>query len=217
MTLFRSNSAALGQGSVAGTLEDIRDSSPDLDRILVQRVQAGDVDAFDHLIRKYRERVFAVVYNMTSNREDAADLAQEAFIKAFTSIQRFRGKSSFYTWLYRIAVNTTLSHLKSKRSKRFFSFENIQEEISGAEVFEHLVSKTGADKPTLLNELQEKLNDALQSLSLKHRTVIILFEIEGLTHAEIAEILKVSEGTVRSRLHYAKQQLQTLLQEYLNS
>lgn len=217
MSAARSQSSLIGREAVSDGAEENHASSPDLDHILVERVQNGEVDAFDHLIRKYRERVFAVIYNMTGNREDAADLAQDSFIKAFSSIKRFRGKSSFYTWLYRIAVNTTLSHLKSNRSKRFFSFENIHEEISGSEIFENLVSKTGAERGTLLNELQEKLNDALQTLSVNHRTVIVLFEIEGLSHTEIAHILKVSEGTVRSRLHYAKQQLQSILQDYLNT
>jgi len=217
MELLRSSASVIGQATTPEAVEDIRVSSPDLDKVLVGRVQEGEVDAFDHLIKKYRERIFSVIYNMTSNREDAADLTQDTFIKAFSSIKRFRGKASFYTWLYRIAVNTTLSHLKSRRSRQFFSFENIHEEISGAEIFEHLVTKTGSDKSTLIHELQEKLNDALQTLSLKHRTVIILFEIEGLSHGEIAQILKVSKGTVRSRLHYAKQQLQNTLQEYLNA
>ncbi len=217
MVITRSDSPSIGREAVLEGIEDIRSTSPDVDRILVEKVQNGEVDAFDHLIRKYRERVYAVIYNMTGNREDAADLAQDSFIKAFSSIKRFKGKSSFYTWLYRIAVNTTLSHLKSKRSKRFFSFENLQEEVAQSDVIEFLVSKTGAEKGTLMNELQEKLNDALQTLSVKHRTVTILYEIEGLSHTEIAKILKVSEGTVRSRLHYAKQQLQSLLQDYLNS
>ena len=187
----------------------------EIDLRLVERVQAGEVEAFDALTRTYRARVFSIIYNMTSNREDTADLTQETFIKAFTSISRFRGKSSFFTWIYRIAVNTTLSHLKKNRMRRFFSFETVDEEIAGSEIVEKLVASTGADKPTLLNELQERLNDALQSLSVKHRTVVVLFEIEGLSHTEIAQILKISEGTVRSRLHYAKQQLQSMLQDYL--
>lgn len=185
------------------------------DMAYVQRVQSGEVAAFDFLIRKYRERLYAVIYNLTSNREDAADLAQEAFIKAFRSIHGFKGKSSFFTWLYRIAVNTTLTHLKRSRMRRFFSLENMDEEASNSDIVEFLTSGGEADKPALLNELQEKLNEALQSLSLKHRTVVTLFEIEGLSHAEIAEILKCSEGTVRSRLHYAKLQLQQQLQDYL--
>src|SRR6056300_1046861 len=88
-----------------------RQQEADDDLAIVHKVQAGDVDAFDELVTKYRERIYAVVYNLTSNREDASDLTQDAFIKAFQSVGRFKGKSSFFTWLYRIALNTTLSHL----------------------------------------------------------------------------------------------------------
>ncbi|MCC5841777.1 MAG: sigma-70 family RNA polymerase sigma factor [Opitutales bacterium] len=188
----------------------------DEDAILVKRVQAGDVAAFDRLVVKYRERLFSIVYNLTSNREDAADLSQEAFIKAFSSIGRFKGNSSFFTWLYRIAVNTTLSQLKKNRLRRFFSFENMSEEASSSEILEALVVKTRTEKGALLSELQERLNEALQKLSPKHRTVVVLFEIEGLSHQEIAEIMDCSVGTVRSRLHYAKQQLQAYLQDFVN-
>ncbi|KAF0093952.1 MAG: RNA polymerase sigma-70 factor ECF subfamily [Puniceicoccaceae bacterium 5H] len=181
----------------------------------MQRVQAGDVAAFDFLVTKYRERLFSIVYNLTSNREDAADLTQEAFIKAFSSIKRFRGKSSFFTWLYRIAVNTTLSQLKKHRLRRFFSLENLHEEASSSEIVETLSEGGKAERRALANELQEKLNEALQKLSPKHRTVVVLFEIEGLSHQEISEVMDCSVGTVRSRLHYAKQQLQAYLQDYI--
>lgn len=197
-------------------LQQEESESASSDAVLVERVQNGDVAAFDHLIRKYRERLFSVVYNLTSNREDAADVTQEAFIKAFRSIGRFKGKSSFFTWLYRIGVNAALSHIKKNRLRRFFSFENINEEVSSTEILEALAVKTNSDKSALLSELQEKLNEALQKLSPKHRTVVVLFEIEGLSHAEIGEIMGCSEGTVRSRLHYAKQQLQAYLQDYVD-
>ncbi len=188
----------------------------DADWLCVRRVQAGDVPAFDQLIRKYRERLFAIIYNLTSNREDAADLTQEAFIKAFTSIHRFKGKSSFFTWLYRIAVNTTFTHLKRNHWRRFFSFENLEEEAGARDILESLAVKTGTDKPALIAELQEKLNEALQKLSPKQRAVVVLYEMEGLSHKEIADVMKCSAGTVRSRLHYAKQQLQAHLQEYMS-
>lgn len=188
----------------------------DDDAALVVRVQQGEVSAFNQLVLRYRERLFSVVYNLTANREDATDLVQESFIKAFSSISRFKGSSSFFTWLYRIAVNTTLSHLKKTRRRRFFSLENIHEEASQADVLETLTARHQTDKPVLLRELQEKLNDALQALSEKHRLVVVLFEVQGLSHAEIAEIIGTSEGTVRSRLHYAKQQLQGLLKDYLD-
>ncbi|HTB62498.1 MAG TPA: sigma-70 family RNA polymerase sigma factor [Opitutales bacterium] len=187
----------------------------EVDLALVQRVQTGDIRAFDLLIQKYRERLYAIIYNLTSNREDASDLTQEAFIKAFRNIRLFKGDSSFFTWLYRIAVNTSLTHLKRSRLRRFFSFENLDEQVSQSELAEVLADKMQTDKPALIKELQEKLNEALQRLSLNHRTVVVLFEIEGLSHQEIAQVMECSEGTVRSRLHYAKLQLQSYLQDYL--
>jgi len=174
------------------------------------------VAAFDQLILKYRERLFGVIYNMTSNREDAADLTQDAFIKAFQSINRFQGQSSFFTWLYRIAINSTLTHLRKNRLRTFFSLEKVDEDDrQSAEVIEALTDNTGAERDTFVHELQEKLNEAMQKLSIKHRTVVTLFEIDGLSHQEIAEVMDCSVGTVRSRLHYAKQLLQAELQPYI--
>lgn len=192
-------------------------SERDIDWAIVQKVQAGNVGAFDQLVQKYREHIFSVIYNMTSNREDASDLAQETFIKAFQAIARFKGKSSFFTWIYRIAINTTMTFLKKRSRRRFISYEKIDEEVSNTEIFERLTAKNRSEKGALVSELQEKLNDSLQKLSPKHRTVVILHEIEGLEHAQIAEITKVSVGTVRSRLHYAKQQLQSYLQDYISN
>jgi RNA polymerase sigma-70 factor (ECF subfamily) len=188
----------------------------DADMAIVHRVQAGDVAAFDELILKYRERVLGIIYNMTSNREDAADLTQDAFIKTFQSIHRFSGQSSFFTWLYRIAVNTALSHLRKHRLRSFFSLQQIDaDEPVSREIIAALTDTSGAEKDTYVRELQEKLNEAMQKLSIKHRTVVTLFEIDGLSHQEIAEVMNCSVGTVRSRLHYAKQLLQAELQPYI--
>jgi RNA polymerase sigma-70 factor (ECF subfamily) len=194
-----------------------RQQEADADLSIVKRVQAGEVAAFDQLILKYRERVFGIIYNLTSNREDASDLTQDAFIKAFQSINRFQGHCSFFTWLYRIAVNGALSHLRKNRLRTFFSLEKLHEDGANAQILDQLTDKKGADRGTYLKELQEKLNEALQKLSIPHRTVITLFEIDGLGHAEIAEIMGCTEGTVRSRLHYAKQFLQGEMSKYLNS
>lgn len=204
---------ALGKTLVASPE---RRQEADADLEIVRRVQAGEVAAFDTLIRKYRERLYGVVYNLTSNREDAADLTQDAFIKAFQSIQRFSGQSSFFTWLYRIAVNSTISHLRKHRLRSFFSLETVDSEAPVAkDVIDALIDNSGAERDAFVRELQERLNDAMQKLSIKHRTVVTLFEIDGLSHQEIAEVMDCSVGTVRSRLHYAKQLLQAELQPYL--
>lgn len=193
-----------------------RQLEADSDLSIVREIQAGDVSRFDQLVLKYRSRVYGVVYHLTSNREDASDLTQDAFIKAFQSINRFQGQSSFFTWLYRIAVNSTLTHLRKQRLRTFFSFEAIDKEDQvAADVVAALTDATGADRETFAHELQEKLNEAMQKLSIKHRTVITLFEIDGLSHQEIAEVMDCSVGTVRSRLHYAKQLLQSELQPYI--
>lgn len=192
-----------------------RQQEADADWVVVKKVQAGDVAAFDKLILKYRERVYSIIYNLCANREDAADLTQGTFIKAFQSINRFQGQSSFFTWLYRIAVNATLTHLRKNKLRTFFSFERITEEDKSSEILEALTDKRGADREAFVKELQEKLNEALQKLSINHRMVVTLFEIDGLSHNEIAEIMNCSVGTVRSRLHYAKQLLQAELQSYL--
>jgi len=194
-----------------------RQQEADADLVVVKKVQAGDVAAFDRLILKYRERVFGVIYNLTSNREDSSDLTQYTFIKAFQAINRFQGNCSFFTWLYKIAVNTTLGHLRKNKLRSFFSLEKISEDGADIQILEQLTDKRGADRDTYLKELQEKLNEALQKLSIPHRTVITLFEIDGLSHAEVAEVVGCSEGTVRSRLHYAKQFLQGELGKYLRA
>jgi RNA polymerase sigma-70 factor (ECF subfamily) len=198
------------------TASPVRQQEADSDWEIVQRVQSGDVAAFDELVTRYRGRVYGMIYNMTSNREDASDLTQDAFIKAFQSINRFQGQSSFFTWLYRIAVNATLTHLRKNRLRTFFSLEKVDEnDRQSAEVIEALTDNSGVERDTFVKELQERLNEAMQKLSIKHRTVVTLFEIDGLGHQEIADIMDCSVGTVRSRLHYAKQQLQAELQPYL--
>ena len=188
----------------------------DLD-LLVQKAVSGSFEAFDQIMVHYRERLYGVIYNMTMNHSDAADLTQETFVKAFRSISKFKQKSSFFTWLYRIGVNLTLTFLKRKRSKKFFSFDHFFGESDKIDTNIEFSSKDFTSvKNTLLNELHEKLNEALSKLSDKHRTIVVLYEIDGLSHREISQIMKSTEGTVRSRLHYAKVQLQSLLKDYIS-
>jgi RNA polymerase sigma-70 factor (ECF subfamily) len=193
----------------------LAEQSADEDRLWIQRVKLGNIRAFDFLIRKYQRRLYSVVYNMTSNKVDAADLTQEILVKAFKSLHTFKGESHFYTWLYRIALNTTFSFIKKSKQASHYSLENWDDAEVHANILSHSNDLEMGDKATLLKELQEKLNEALQKLSLNHRTVVVLFEIEGMSHTEIAQMLHCSEGTVRSRLHYAKEQLKQLLKDYL--
>lgn len=209
---------ALAKAHVSTAATPDRRREAEADWLLIRRVQAGEVACFDQIVVKYRERIWGVIYHMTANREDAADLAQDAFIRAFQSINRFQGQSAFFTWLYRIAVNTTLNHLQKAKLRRFFSLEKIRDEDAASSLLDQLADPGDtSDRAACLSELQLKLNEAMQKLSIKHRTVVTLFEIDGLSHEEIAEITGTSVGTVRSRLHYAKQLLQADLQSYLSA
>lgn len=201
---------------------DISNEMSDIDKLalvsnLVKLAKQGDLAAFDSLTLMFRERLYGVVYNMTFNHDDAADLTQEAFVKAFRSLSKFKEKSSFFTWIYRIGVNLTLNHLKKKKARRFFSFDQyLSDGVPSKDSERFSSNESNSVRTTLLNELHEKLNEALSKLSDKHRTIVVLFEIDGLGHKEIAKIMNCTEGTVRSRLFYAKQQLQSYLSEYLN-
>ena len=207
--------SSVQSGSATKSLVSNSDSL-DID-LLVGKAVSGSFEAFDQIMVHYRERLYGVIYNMTMNHSDAADLTQETFVKAFRSISKFKQKSSFFTWLYRIGVNLTLTFLKRKRNKKFFSFDYFFGDSDKNDTNIEFSSKDVTSvKSTLLNELHEKLNEALSKLSDKHRTIVVLYEIDGLSHREISQIMKCTEGTVRSRLHYAKVQLQSLLKDYIS-
>jgi RNA polymerase sigma factor RpoE len=187
--------------------------SEDLD--LVRRAKTGDTAAYDALIRKYQERIYATVYHMTANHEDANDLAQETFIKAYTALKSFKGDSSFYTWVYRIAVNKTINFLKQRKNKPHMSLNDIDFNAENDPDMVALVSDRTPRRDVGLTELQEKLNDAMLKLSAVHRLVVTLHDVQGLSHEEIGKIMDCNVGTVRSRLFYARQQLQAYLSDYL--
>ncbi|MFQ3671261.1 MAG: sigma-70 family RNA polymerase sigma factor [Verrucomicrobiia bacterium] len=186
------------------------------DEALVRRCQAGEVAAFDELVLRYKERLYGVLYNLTSNHEDTNDLLMETFDKAFRSLVNFKGDASFYTWIYRIGVNRALNHLeKRKRRRGEMSLNEIDWDLDERKEWAESPLRTDPERRAELNELQNKLNESLQKLSEEHRTVVVLSDIEGLTHAEIAAIVGCSEGTVKSRLHYGHKQLKKLLAGYL--
>jgi RNA polymerase sigma-70 factor (ECF subfamily) len=156
-----------------------------------------------------------MIYHMTSNKEDANDLTQDVFAKAYRSLKRFRGRSSFYTWIYAIGTNMTLNFLKKRNRRAAWSLDNLDSGIQNDEAMVDLAHAANPRHQSDLNELQKKLNEAMQSLSNVHRAVVTMFDIQGIPHAEISKILKVSEGTVRSRLFYAHRQLQGHLEEFI--
>jgi RNA polymerase sigma factor (sigma-70 family) len=182
---------------------------------LVRRAREGDLSAYDELVKRYQERIYATVYHMTGNHEDANDLAQEAFIKAFAALKSFKGGSSFYTWLYRIAVNKTINFLKQRKNKYHLSLNDLDFNAEHDPDLVALVSHKTPLRDAGLSELQKKLNEALLKLSEPHRMVVVLHDVQGQSHDEIAEVMGCNIGTVRSRLFYARQQLQGYLTEYI--
>jgi RNA polymerase sigma-70 factor (ECF subfamily) len=186
------------------------------DEELVLRTQRGDLRSYDELVRRYQERIYATIYHMTGNHEDAGDLTQETFIKAYQALKSFKGDSSFYTWVYRIAINKTLNFLKQKRHKTHLSLDDLTFNAEHEPEMVELVSEKTPRRDLSLSELQQKLNAAMDKLSKEHKLVVVLHHIQGLSHEEISQILDCNIGTVRSRLFYARQQLQAYLSDYLN-
>jgi RNA polymerase sigma-70 factor, ECF subfamily len=182
---------------------------------LVRRAQTGDLAAYDDLVKRYQERIYATVYHMTSNHEDANDLAQDSFIKAFQALKSFKGGSSFYTWLYRIAVNKTINFLKQRKNRIHMSLNDLDFNTENNPDLVALISDKTPRRDAGLKELQEKLNAAMLKLSEPHRIVVVLHDVQGMSHEEVAEMMDCNIGTVRSRLFYARQQLQSLLTDYL--
>jgi RNA polymerase sigma factor (sigma-70 family) len=168
--------------------------------VLVKRAQRGDLAAYDELVRRHQERIYATIYHMTSNHEDANDLAQETFIKAFQALKSFKGGSSFYTWVYRIGVNKTINFLKQRKNRTHMSLNDLDFNAEHDPDLIGLISDKTPRRDAALNELQEKLNEGLQRLSESHRLVVTLHDIQGLPHEAIAEIMECNVGTVRSRL-----------------
>ena len=177
---------------------------------LVQKCQAGEIGAFQELVSRYHQKIYVVIVGLLRNREDALDVAQETFFRAYRKIKSFQGGSSFYTWLYRIAVNIAIdSQRRQKRNPLDFrdTMDGLFEEQN--EVARDPFSDVHD------RELREKLVSAINDLTPEHKAVIILRTVEGLSYKDIGEILGCSEGTVMSRLHYARKKLQQKLSAFL--
>ena len=203
----------------AGSMEPTASATPEsqaiTDRVLVERTQAGDPTAFDELVRRYQPRLLGMLYNMTSNQTDAWDLAMETFEKAYKSIHSFRLDSEFFTWLYRIGFNLTVNFIKRNKHRNNLSMDDEDLDLQNRSEFIDVSTSGDAEKQTRLTELKKKLNESMMKLSDQHRAVVTLFDVQGLSHAEISKIMNCKEETVRSRLFYAHKQLQKYLKNYL--
>ena len=178
----------------------VKASQQSQDLELTRRSQAGDTEAFGELVSKYSTKIFTMVYCIVGNENDAWDLAQEGFLKAWRSIHRFEARSSFYTWLYSITMNLTIDSLRRKGRRQEVELDDaIPSFLPGPRV--------NCERA----EIREQVNAALAQLSPEHRAVVVLKEIEDMQYREIAEVLNVSMGTVMSRLFYGRKRLQSIL------
>lgn len=184
--------------------------------LLVADLREGDTTALASIVEKYGKLAYRLAIQITKNHEDANDVMQETFLKVYESIGSFRKESAFETWLYRIIVNQALNMVKRRERRRESSISDADEidlrfNLPGSSSYANSPHDDVEKK-----ELQKWVTQAVDSLSAKHRTVVILHEFEGLTHPQIATILNCSEGTVRSRLHYARRKLRDLLKPYVD-
>ena len=188
-----------------------------IETLLIDELREGDMAALAILVEKYKRLVYRVAVQITKNHEDANDVMQDTFLKVYESIHSFRKDAAFETWLYRIVVNHATNLVKRRERRR----ESPLSSTSEMEIHPDLRRSTDlANNPHLNLERKERqrwVTQAVNSLPLKQRTVVILHEFEGLTHPEIASILNCSEGTVRSRLHYARHKLKDLLKPYVDA
>lgn len=180
------------------------------DRPLVRAAQRGDMKAFEELVARHRDKIYARAYSMMRNEEEAIDLSQEAWVKGWQRLRQFQGESSFGTWLTRIVINLCLDQLRKQKRQRTESIEAMSEESGGVERQMPVVTvnpTAGLER----GELRQRIDRALGQLSYEHRTVLVLHEFEELEYKEIAKVMECSIGTVMSRLFYARRKMAALL------
>jgi RNA polymerase sigma-70 factor, ECF subfamily len=189
-----------------------KDHSSADDRALVRAAQRGDMGAFEELVARHRDKIYARAYSMLRNEDEAIDLSQEAWVKGWQRLRQFQGESSFGTWLTRIVINLCLDHLRKQKRQRTESIEELDEEAGGVERQMPIVSvnpSAGLER----EELRQRIDQALGQLSHEHRTVLALHEFQEMEYKEIAKTMGCSIGTVMSRLFYARRKMAALLAE----
>jgi len=185
------------------------------DRELVRESRRGDKEAFRELVERHQRKIISVAIGMMHNRDDALDLTQETFVKAFENLNKFKGESSFYTWLYRIAVNLAIDYRRRDRRNPIISLED---RPGGGENAEATLPDQRLSDPyhqAQAHEIGGRVAEAINELTPDHKAVILLREVEGLSYEDISRVMQCSKGTVMSRLHYARKKLQNKLRDCL--
>jgi len=188
-------------------------SRPDGDETeLIAKAREGDRDAFSVLVERYERRVVGVALAVVHNQDDALELAQETFVRAFENLKKFESRSSFSTWLYRIAANLSIDFWRREGRYNVLRGEDAENELR------RMPSSTGDSyRAASQTELGDRLNEALEQLTPEHRAVVLLREVEGLSYDEISDVLQCPRGTVMSRLHYARNKLRSILKDFASN
>ncbi len=187
------------------------------DAVLVEQCRQGDSEATERLILKYQNRIYNAILRICANPDDAAELTQDTFVKVIENIDKFRGRSSFYTWAFRIGVNLTLNYCQRKVRIGFRSLDAEDNEDNGQakQVLKEFLADDSSPNPAVVaanKELSEIVVDALMKLREEQRVVVVLRDIEGMNYAQIAEVLDIELGTVRSRLSRARSNLREIIE-----
>ncbi len=209
---------AVSAASKPVTKKDEGESESDADRQLVERARKGDNGAFRQLVARYQRRVYSVAYGMVRSHPDAMDVTQESFIKVHRYLANFQGSSSFYTWLYRIVVNVSIDHIRKDKGQQVEYDDAISQEGDGVEGDGTILPSILGSNPAKAlgrQELLGMMQKAIDSLPPYHRAVIVMRELEGMSYKDMAKAMKVSKGTIMSRLHHARHKLQKALAEYV--
>jgi RNA polymerase sigma-70 factor (ECF subfamily) len=185
-------------------------NSNETDEALVEKAKKGDLDACGELVRRYRERLYHTIFRFTGSHGDTDDLVQDTFLRAFQELKRFRQSCGFYTWIYRIAVNLSLNFLKKRKR------ETAREEYEVRRLDAIRPSVSSPESASLARELSDKINEAVEALPLRYRSAFILVVLQGMSHAEAAQVLDCAEKTVSWRMHKARKMLQARLRPFLD-
>jgi RNA polymerase sigma-70 factor (ECF subfamily) len=187
-----------------------KDHSSANDEALVRSAQKGDLNAFEELVARHRDKIYGRAFSMMRNEEEAVDLSQEAWVKAWQKLSQFEGESSFATWLTRITINLCLDRIRKQKRQRTESIEEMNEESGGVERQMPVVTVNPTERLER-GELRQRIDKALDQLSEAHRTVLVLHEFEDMEYKNIAKTMNCSIGTVMSRLFYARRKMASLL------
>lgn len=180
---------------------------------LIEKAKSGDVEAFEKLIEGCQKKVFNIAFRMIGNYDDASELAQEVFLKAYKSIKNFKGDSLFNTWIYKVTTNVCLDEIRKRKNKKVISLDE-DIEYDGSEIKRQIKDETpGPELTAESNELKKAVNESINVLPEDYKTVIILRDIQGFSYEEISNIINCPEGTVKSRINRARQALKKILQQ----